>query len=253
MTAALAATLAAAIAIGLLLGLLGGGGSILTVPVLVYLAGIEPKAAIAMSLFIVGATSLIAMGSHAHAGRVQWRTGVIFGSAGMAGAYAGGRIAEYLPGALLLTGFALMMVLTAVAMIRRCKKCESETAPRRRPVLKILAEGATVGLFTGLVGAGGGFLVVPALVILGGLSMQAAVGTSLLVIVAKSFAGLAGYLHSTTIDWPLTLSMTALAIVGSLIGGTLVGRMDPAALRRAFGWFVAVMGVALLAGQLASA
>ncbi|MFC3492628.1 sulfite exporter TauE/SafE family protein [Glycomyces rhizosphaerae] len=254
MTAALAATLAAAVVIGLLLGLLGGGGSILTVPVLVYLAGIEPKAAIAMSLFIVGATALVALGAHARAGRVQWRTGVLFGAAGMAGAYAGGRIAEYLPGAVLLTGFALMMVLTAVAMIRRCKQCEAnaEAVPRRRPVLKILAEGAAVGMFTGLVGAGGGFLVVPALVILGGLSMPLAIGTSLLVIAAKSFAGLAGYLHSTTIDWPLTLGMTALAVVGSLIGGRLVGRIDPAVLRRAFGWFVAVMGVALLAGQLTS-
>lgn len=252
MTAALAATLAAAVVIGLLLGLLGGGGSILTVPVLVYLAGIEPKTAIAMSLFIVGATALVAMVGHARAGRVQWRTGALFGAAGMAGAYAGGRIAEYIPGAVLLAGFALMMVLTAVAMIRRCKKCEADTVPGRRPVLKILTEGAAVGLFTGLVGAGGGFLVVPALVILGGLSMPLAVGTSLLVIGAKSFAGLAGYLHSTTIDWRLTLAMTALAILGSLVGARLVNRINPTVLRRAFGWFVAVMGVALLAGQLTS-
>jgi uncharacterized protein len=252
MTPALAATLAAAVVIGLLLGLLGGGGSILTVPVLIYLAGIEPKAAIAMSLFIVGATALVAMGSHARAGRVQWRTGMLFGAAGMVGAYAGGRIAAYLPGAVLLGGFAVMMMLTAVAMIRRCKRCEANAAPRRRPVLKILGEGATVGLFTGLVGAGGGFLVVPALVILGGLSMPVAIGTSLLVIAAKSFAGLVGYLHSTAIDWSLTLAVTAIAIAGSLIGGRLVGRIDPAALRRAFGWFVAVMGLALLAGQLSS-
>ncbi|GAB4003964.1 sulfite exporter TauE/SafE family protein [Glycomyces albus] len=188
MSAALIAALVAAVAIGMMLGLLGGGGSILTVPALVYLAGVEPKAAIAMSLFIVGTTSLIAMGVHARAGRVRWRTGLLFGAAGMAGAYTGGRIAEYVPGPVLLGGFAVMMVLTAVAMIR--SRAEPEAAPPRRPVARILAEGAAVGLVTGLVGAGGGFLVVPALVLLGGLSMPTAIGTSLLVIAAKSFAGL---------------------------------------------------------------
>lgn len=253
MTAALAATLAAAVIIGLLLGLLGGGGSILTVPVLVYLAGIEPKAAIAMSLFIVGATSLVAVIAHARAGRVRWRVGVLFGAAGMVGAYAGGRTAEYLPGTVLLTAFAVMMVVTAVAMIRRRAEPGTDAAPQRRPIVKILAEGLVVGLFTGLVGAGGGFLIVPALVILGGLSMPVAVGTSLLVIAAKSFAGLAGYLHSTTIDGPLALAITALAIGGSLIGGRLVDRVDPVRLRRGFGWFVAVMGAVLMAQQLIAA
>nr|WP_199035508.1 sulfite exporter TauE/SafE family protein [Glycomyces salinus] len=243
----------AAVAIGILLGLLGGGGSILTVPALVYLAGVEAKAAIAMSLFIVGATSLAAIGVHARAGRVRWRTGLLFGAAGMVGAYSGGRIAEYVPGQVLLGGFAVMTVLTAVAMIRRRTDPDPEVAPARRPIARILAEGMAVGLVTGLVGAGGGFLVVPALVLLGGLPMSAAIGTSLLVIGAKSFAGLAGYLHATAIDWPLTLAMTAVAIAGSLVGSGLAGRIDPALLRRGFGWFVAVMGIAMLAGQLTAA
>ncbi|BCJ75201.1 hypothetical protein CS0771_47450 [Catellatospora sp. IY07-71] len=170
--------MAASVLIGLALGLLGGGGSILTVPVLVYLAAVEPKPAIAMSLVVVGVTSAVALIPHARGGRVQWRTGVLFG-------------------------------------------------------------------------AGGGFLVVPALVLLGGLPMPTAVGTSLLVIAMKSAAGLAGYLHSVTIDWRLTAAVTAVAVTGSLVGGRLAGRLRPDLLRQAFGWFVIVMGAGVLAGQLA--
>ncbi|GAA1387960.1 sulfite exporter TauE/SafE family protein [Catellatospora chokoriensis] len=253
MTAWLALTLAASVAIGLTLGLLGGGGSILTVPVLVYLAGVEPKSAIAMSLVVVGVTSAVALITHARAGRVQWRTGALFGAAGMAGAYAGGRVAQYIPGTVLLIAFALMMLITAIAMLRsrRGTTAPAECRNAPLPVVKILAEGVVVGLVTGLVGAGGGFLVVPALVLLGGLPMPVAVGTSLLVIAMKSFAGLGGYLHSVTIDWRLTAAVTAVAVLGSLAGGRLAGRIDPGLLRRGFGWFVVVMGVGVLAGQLA--
>ncbi len=253
MSATIALALAASILIGLALGLLGGGGSILTVPVLVYLAAVEPKPAIAMSLVVVGVTSAVALIPHARGGRVQWRTGVLFGAAGMAGAYAGGRAAQYLPASILLTAFAVMMLVTAVAMLRCCRG--HADAPgrtgRRLPVMKILIEGVVVGLATGLVGAGGGFLVVPALVLLGGLSMPTAVGTSLLVIAMKSAAGLAGYLHSVTIDWRLTAAVTAVAVTGSLAGSRLAGRLRPELLRRAFGWFVIIMGAGVLAGQLA--
>jgi uncharacterized membrane protein YfcA len=235
----LALTLLAALAVGVSLGLLGGGGSILTVPILVYVAGVETKQAIAMSLFVVGATSLAGVVPHARAGRVRWRTGLLFGGAGMAGAYAGGRLAAFIPAGVLLAAFAVMMAVTAVAMLR------SRPAPAGghadRPIVRILAEGVTVGLVTGLVGAGGGFLVVPALVLLGGLSMPVAVGTSLLVIAMKSFAGLAGYLSSVHIDWPLTLAVTGAAVLGGLAGSRLAGRVDPQRLRRAFGWFVLVM------------
>ncbi|TDC69040.1 sulfite exporter TauE/SafE family protein [Actinomadura sp. GC306] len=235
----LALTLLAALAVGVSLGLLGGGGSILTVPILVYVAGVETKQAIAMSLFVVGATSLAGVVPHARAKRVRWRTGLLFGGAGMAGAYAGGRLAAYIPAGVLLAAFAVMMAVTAVAMLRGRRAPEGGHA--ERPVFRILAEGVTVGLVTGLVGAGGGFLVVPALVLLGGLSMPAAVGTSLLVIAMKSFAGLAGYLSAVQIDWPLTLAVTGAAVLGGVAGSRLAGRADPERLRRAFGWFVLVM------------
>ncbi|WP_020524738.1 sulfite exporter TauE/SafE family protein [Catelliglobosispora koreensis] len=250
MTAGVLLALAAALIVGLMLGGLGGGGSILAVPVLVYLAGIDPKPAIAMSLVVVGVTAAVALIPHARAGRVHWRTGLLFGGFGMAGAYAGGRIAAYLPAAVLLAGLAVMMLLTAVAMLRPSRTAPPTAAVRRRPLAKIAVEGTAVGLITGLVGAGGGFLVVPALVLLGGLSMPAAIGTSLLVISLKSGAALAGYLHSVAIDWPLTLSVTALAVAGSLIGARLAGRINPSALRRGFGWFVIVMGLGVLTGQL---
>ncbi|MCV7172726.1 sulfite exporter TauE/SafE family protein, partial [Mycobacterium manitobense] len=121
------------------------------------------------------------------AGRVQWRTGLIFGAAGMAGAYAGGLLARFIPGTVLLIGFAVMMIATAVAMLRGRKNVQAAEGPHRLPVPKIIAEGLVVGLVTGLVGAGGGFLVVPALALLGGLPMPVAVGTSLIVIAMKSF------------------------------------------------------------------
>jgi uncharacterized membrane protein YfcA len=243
----LALTLIASLAIGVSLGLLGGGGSILTVPILVYVAGVEAKQAIAMSLFVVGVTSLAGIVPHARAGRVRWRTGLLFGGAGMAGAYAGGRLAAYIPGGVLLAAFAVMMAVTAVAMLRSRRTPTGGHA--ERPVFRILAEGVTVGLVTGLVGAGGGFLVVPALVLLGGLSMPVAVGTSLLVIAMKSFAGLAGYLSSVHIDWPLTFAVTGAAVLGGLAGSRLAGRVDPERLRKAFGWFVLVMAAVVVTQQ----
>ncbi|WP_396446139.1 TSUP family transporter [Actinomadura sp.] len=246
----LALTLAAAVLIGVTLGMLGGGGSILTTPVLIYLAGVDAKQAIAMSLFVVGVTSVAGAVPHARAGRIRWRTGLLFGSAGMAGAYAGGRLAAFVPANVLLIAFGVMMTVTAAAMLRGRKEIEPGHGAGKRPLARIVLEGATVGLVTGLVGAGGGFLVVPALALLGGLPMPAAVGTSLLVIALKSFAGLAGYLQSVHIDWTLTLSVTALAAAGGLLGSRLAGRVDPERLRKAFGWFVLVMSVFLVAQEL---
>lgn len=246
-------TLTAAVLVGVTLGLFGGGGSILTVPVLVYLAGVQPKVAIAMSLFVVAVTSAAGVVGHARAGRIRWRTGLLFGAAGMAGAYGGGLIGPHLPEALLMGGFAVMMVATAIAMIRG-RRTPATGAPRREPpVPHVIAEGIGVGLVTGIVGAGGGFLVVPALVLLGGLPMAAAVGTSLLVIAMKSVAGLAGYLQSTPIDWSLTLTVTAAAVIGGLLGGALAGKLDPERLRRAFGWFVLVVGGFVIVQQVVHA
>jgi uncharacterized membrane protein YfcA len=245
----IALVIAGSLLIGVSLGVLGGGGSILTVPILVYLAGLDAKQAIATSLFVVGVTSAAGLVSHARAGRVRWRTGVLFGLAGMTGAYAGGRLAEFIPGTVLLTAFGLMMLATATAMIRGRKKAPKE--PRHElPILHVLLDGIAVGLVTGLVGAGGGFLVVPALALLGGLPMGVAVGTSLLVISMKSFAGLLGYLSSVHINWDMAILVTAAAIVGSLVGGRLAGRIPQDALRKAFGWFVVVMGVFVLGQQV---
>jgi uncharacterized protein len=240
-----------AVLIGVSLGMLGGGGSILAVPLLVYVAGLDAKEAIATSLLVVGVTSLAAVVGHARAGRVRWRTGVVFGLAAMAGAYLGGRLGEYVPGTWLLVGFAVMMLATAGAMIRgRRPGATRSHGDGHLPVGTVLLEGVVVGLVTGLVGAGGGFLVVPALVLLGGLEMPAAVGTSLLVIGMKSFAGLAGYLSVVRLDWGLAAAVTAAAVVGSVVGARLVRHVDPERLRQGFGWFVLVMGGVVLAQEL---
>ncbi|MEU8186929.1 MULTISPECIES: sulfite exporter TauE/SafE family protein [Micromonospora] len=250
MTGTLALTVGLAVLIGISLGLLGGGGSILAVPLLVYVADLPAKEAIATSLLVVGVTSAVGVLPHARAHRVRWRTGLVFGLAGMTGAYAGGRLAAYVPAAVLLTGFALMMLATAVAMIRGRRDAGDRPVPHELAVPRVILDGVVVGLVTGLVGAGGGFLVVPALALLGGLPMPVAVGTSLVVIAMKSFAGLAGYLSAVSIDWGLAAAVTAAAVVGSLAGGRLAGRIPEAVLRRAFGWFVVVMGVFVLAQQL---
>lgn len=242
--------------IGLSLGLLGGGGSILTVPILVYALGMDAKRAIATSLLVVGITSIAAVVPHARAGRVQWRTGVIFGVAGMTGAYGAGLVAHFIPATVLLIAFAAMMLVTAIAMMRgrRAPSGASESGePKALPVAKVLGEGLVVGAVTGLVGAGGGFLVVPALVLLGGLPMSTAVGTSLVVIVMKSFAGFAGYLGHVDVDWNLAGLVSASAVVGSIVGGKLAGRVPQEALRRGFAWFVVAMGTFMMARQLPEA
>lgn len=245
----IALTVVLAVLVGISLGLLGGGGSILTVPLLAYVAGMEAKQAIATSLLVVGATSAVAAVSHARAGRVQWRTGLLFGVAGMAGAYGGGLLAHFIPGSLLLIGFAVMMIATAIAMLRGRK--DIEVAPHRRiPVPKVIAEGLVVGLVTGLVGAGGGFLVVPALALLGGLPMPIAVGTSLVVIAMKSFAGFAGYLSGVTIDWKVASMVTVAAVVGALAGARLTALVNPDSLRKAFGWFVLAMSSVILVEEV---
>ncbi|MFR9777603.1 sulfite exporter TauE/SafE family protein [Micromonospora sp. MS34] len=250
MSTTLILTVGLAVLIGVSLGLLGGGGSILAVPLLVYVAGLPAKEAIATSLLVVGATSAVGVLPHARAGRVRWRTGLIFGLAGMTGAYAGGRLAEFIPGAVLLTGFGVMMLATAIAMIRGRRTAEGKPVPHELPVFRVILDGIVVGLVTGLVGAGGGFLVVPALALLGGLPMPVAVGTSLVVIAMKSFAGFAGYLSSVHINWGLAAAVTAAAIVGSVLGGRLAGKIPADVLRKAFGWFVVVMGVFVLGQQL---
>jgi len=244
-----------ALLIGVSLGLLGGGGSILTVPILRYALGMEGHAAIATSLLVVGTTSLAAMLAHARKRRVQWRTGFVFGGAGMLGAYLAGTVAHFVPAPLLLGMFGVMMLATAIAMLRpeRPARDLSDTPtrpPARLAASTIVLEGLVVGAVTGLVGAGGGFLVVPALVLLGRLPMETAIGTSLLVISLKSLAGFIGYIEHTSIDWPLALGTSAFAVVGSSAGAWLATRLSAHTLRQGFGWFVVAMAFFILAREI---
>ncbi|MCI4673897.1 sulfite exporter TauE/SafE family protein [Candidatus Mycolicibacterium alkanivorans] len=240
-----------AVFVGVSLGLIGGGGSILTVPLLAYVAGMEAKQAIATSLLVVGTTSVVGSISHARAGRVQWRTALLFGATAMAGAYGGGYLAKFIPGGALLIGFAVMMVATAFAMLRgRKNTAAGGDQSRRPPLLQIASVGLAVGTVTGLIGAGGGFLLVPALVLLGGLPMPIAVGTSLVIIAMNSFAGLLGYLSSVRIDWALGLALTAAAVVGALIGARFAGKINPETLRKGFGWFVLGMASLILGEEV---
>jgi uncharacterized membrane protein YfcA len=240
--------------IGLSLGLLGGGGSILTVPIFVYVLGFGAKEAIAMSLAVVGATSLFGAAGHWRAGNVNLRVALIFGSVAMAGTYLGARLAVFFSGAAQLTLFAAVMLLAAFFMFRDrkaspppCVGCEPEDAGpqaevREMPLGLIVLEGIAVGVLTGLVGVGGGFLIVPALVLLGRLPMKQAVGTSLLVIAMKSAAGFVGYLGQVDVPWGLMGLFTAVSILGIFAGTYLVRFVSQAQLTRAFAVFLLVMG-----------
>jgi uncharacterized membrane protein YfcA len=245
---ALAATLS--LVIGVVLGMLGGGGAILTLPMLVYAVGVEPKTAIATSLFVVGATSIAGTVVHARASAVRWKVGGIFGAAAMAGAYGAGRIAHLIPATVLLVGFGVLMVVTATAMLKGRIIDVDAGAPHQLQLGRALALGAAVGVLSGLVGAGGGFLIVPALTLFGGLAMREAIGTSLFVIALQSFAGFAGHVTHVHIDWILVLSITAASLVGSVAGAISGAKISPHGLRRGFAWLVVAMGLFMFAKQL---
>jgi uncharacterized membrane protein YfcA len=247
-TLGVVATVSLAFLVGVSLGLLGGGGSVLSVPLLVYVAGWEPHQAATGSLFVVGVTSMITLSGHARAGRVQWRTGLIFGIAGMLGAYLGGRLAGLVPGAVLLSSFAALMFAAATGMLRGRRGDGGGSGDLR--IVPALALGAIVGSMTGFVGAGGGFVIVPALVLVAGLPMPVAVGTSLLVISMQSVAGLAGHLGGVHLPWGITLAVTASAAVGSLAGGRMTGRIPAPALRRGFGFLVLTVAGLVMLQQL---
>jgi len=249
--------IALALGIGILLGLLGGGGSILTVPVLVYLAGLPTKSAIITSLIVVCITSTIATISYARSGKVCWRTGITFGLAGMLGAFIGGRLTAYIPDTILLALFAMIMLITSFAMLNSASSqsnqnevLEDNFCPITLPVSAILFDGLLVGLITGLVGVGGGFLLVPALTILAGLPIQAAIGTSLFIIIFQSAAALAGHANQMSIDIELTTTFTLCAITGSLIGTSLSGKIDTRYLKTGFGFFVFFLGSFLFYTEL---
>lgn len=251
--------------IGISLGLIGGGGSILTVPVLVYLFGVDPVLATAYSLFIVGSTSLVGTFPKYREGLVNLKTAVIFGIPAILAVYVTrAYLVPLIPNPVLSIGsltvskamfimaiFAILMVFASYSMIRDKKMGPNEVAePQKFHYPMILMEGAVVGMLTGLVGAGGGFLIIPALVLFSKLPMKQAVGTSLLIIAAKSLIGFTGDLSHYAMDWILLGTVTALAIVGIFIGNWLSRRIDGNKLKKAFGWFVLVMGIYILIKEL---
>lgn len=235
----LALGLLLAATIGLSLGLLGGGGSILTVPVLVYVLGYEAKPAIAMSLPVVGITSLVGAVLHWRLGNVRVRTALAFGLLAMAGAFAGARLAGWMSGSAQLASLAAVMTVAAVSMFRGTP-ARAERPTAAHPAL-LAAVALGVGVLTGVVGIGGGFLVVPALVLLARVPMREAVGTSLLVIAMNAASGFAGYLGTVALDWTFLAGFTAASVVGALAGTALASRVPQAALKRGFAVFLFAM------------
>jgi len=241
-----------ALLVGLSLGLLGSGGSILTVPVLVYLLGEPPKQAIAESLLIVGGIALLGAVPYALRGLVDFRNVLFFGLPGMAGTYLGAWLSQFVSGEVQLLTFALVMVLAAYFMAR---PTPLRTTPGKRKPWKIVLDGLSVGALTGFVGVGGGFLIVPALVLLGGLPMHLAVGTSLLVIAVKSFAGFYKYLHllpalGLSVNYPVAGLFILVGTLGSFLGGRVAVGLPQEGLKRGFALFLVAMGVYILAQGL---
>jgi len=255
----------ASLVIGISLGLIGGGGSILTVPVLVYLFRVQPVVATAYSLFIVGSTSLVGSFPKYKGGEINLRTAIIFGIPSIAAVYAtrafivpaiptelftiGGLV--FTKSLLMMILFAVLMVFASVSMIRNKTKPVKEPGGGQRfnyPL--IVVEGIIVGTLTGLVGAGGGFLIIPALVLLSKLPMKQAIGTSLLIIAAKSLIGFTGDLGKAEMNWTLLLTVTGLAITGIFIGNVISKKVSADFLKRGFGWFVLVMGIYIIVKEL---
>ena len=239
-----------AIAIGISLGLLGSGGSIITVPVLVYLLGQDEKIAIAGSLFVVGTIALAGSLQYIRVGLVDWRNVFVFGVPGMAGTYLGALIAAFVPGIVQLAFFALVMLLASYMMLRPVSL--SNEPHERRETWKIASDGLLVGIITGLVGVGGGFLIVPALVLLGGLAIHTAVATSLVIIALKSYSGFYKYMdvldqQNLVLDWHTLLIVTGLGIAGSFVGARIANRVPQDKLKKWFGYFLIVMGIYILA------
>ena len=243
-----------ALLIGISLGLLGSGGSILTVPVLIYLVGEPEKVAIAESLGIVTAISLFGMLPYAIRKLVHWKSVVYFGIPGMLGTYAGASLSAYISGNTQLIIFALVMIVAAVLMIKN-KMVDENQKKHSISNSVLIIEGLGVGLLTGLVGVGGGFLIIPALVLVAGLEMRMAVGTSLFIIAAKSALGFYKYLdvlrtEKLNVNWELLAIFTVIGIIGSFVGNRLSQKVPQQALKKVFGFFLIAMGVFILGSNL---
>lgn len=250
-----------AIFVGLTLGLMGGGGSILTVPILVYLFSIDAVQATADSLFIVGITSLIGSFSHMRMGNIHWRTAIIFGIPSIISIFlTRAFLMPAIPATLFYIGdfevtksigllllFATVMLMASYSMIRKQQSLENTSGKIAYNFPMITAEGILVGAMTGLVGAGGGFLIIPGLVLLAKLPMKKAVGTSLIIIAINSFIGFAGDLkHENFIDWKFLLLFTGISIAGIITGSILSKKIPGERLKPAFGWFILVMGIYII-------
>ena len=233
-------------AIGGSLGLLGGGGSILTVPALVYLIGQTPQVAVTTSLVIVGMNSALGAAFHRAQGTLNWRVALLFGGSGMVVSYLAAGLSKHFSSSLLLVAFAVLMLLIGALLIFRKQAVEEAHGELTLSLWKIIGGGMLVGLLTGILGVGGGFLIVPALVMLVGLSFHQAVGTSLIVIAMNSAAGLLGHLSGSTFDVNLILIFILAGLAGTFAGSRLAKRLDTAKLRRAFAVFVVMLAVFLL-------
>lgn len=255
-----------AILMGVSLGLIGGGGSILTVPILVYLFNVNAELSTAYSLFIVGLTSLFGSFTHMRMGNIHWRTAIVFGIPAIISVYITRHfIVPAIPDPIfsassfelgkdmgILILFAIIMVLASYSMIKKGKpKAEGESQEVSYNYPLILAEGLIVGLVTGLVGAGGGFLIIPALVVLAKLPMKQAVGTSLIIIASKSLLGFLGDLgRGQAIDWNFLVVFSAIAVGGIFLGAFLSKKISGEKLKPAFGWFVLIMGIYIIVKTL---
>ncbi len=252
----------ASILVGVTLGLLGGGGSILTIPILIYLFHLDPVIATAYSLFVVGSTSITGILTRQRKDLINFKVGIILGLPSILAIFATRKwIVPAIPDVLYQIGsfevtkrlfllglFAILMILTSYTMIKGRK--EATTPAIDFNVLLILSLGVLIGVLTGLVGAGGGFLIIPALVFITGLPMKAATGTSLFIIGTNSLIGFLGDILNFEIEWDFLLPITALAIAGIFVGNWLVDRIKGNHLRKSFGWFTLVMGIWILVKEL---
>jgi uncharacterized protein len=252
---------AASLLIGISLGLIGGGGSILTVPVMVYLFGLQPLLATSYSLFIVGSTSLVGAFNNFRKGLVNIKAALLFGASSIVTVFLTRKfIVPAIPTTIFSIGgvtiteslltmvlFAILMLLASFSMIRN-KKVQAEEKECKNCIRfgKLVIYGTAIGLVTGLLGAGGGFLLIPALVFLLKLPMKTAIGTSLLIIALNSLVGFTGDLGHFAIDWRFLLKVTLLATTGIFIGGALGKKLSSEKLKKGFGWFVLVMGIYII-------
>ena len=233
------------LAIGVSLGLLGGGGTILTLPLLLAL-GVEAKQAIASSLAVVAVTASVAATHHVRSGNVEWRSAGLFGLATALGAFAGGRAAGSVSGEALLLVFTALMIAAGISTLLKRPAAASPRARRRAPAAVLALQGAVVGALTGLVGAGGGFLYVPTFALLAGMPMAKAVGTSLVVIAASALAALVGHLSHVALRIDVALPLTGAAIAGTWLGASLASRASETWLRRGFGVFILAIAAWML-------